>query len=144
MPSHKTHEFVGLVSTPFVFAGSILLIPNLTIAIGSAALYLVATYFFSPDLDVESAPYFRWSFLSLFWWPYMKFIPHRSWLSHSGPISGTLRFWYFMGIVYIAQTLLQAIISPSINLLTYHTFYAILWVAIILADSLHTFLDILF
>jgi uncharacterized metal-binding protein len=121
-----------------------LLVPNLTIAIGSAALYLVATYFFSPDLDIESAPYFRWSFLSLFWWPYMKLVPHRSWISHSGPISGTLRFWYFMGVVYIVQILLQTFVNPSIDLLTYHTSYVILWVVIVLADSLHCILDWLF
>lgn len=141
MPNHIVHERTGILTAPAVFAGTIFFIPNLTIALGATVAYIAATYFFSPDLDTESVPYFRWNFLSLIWWPYMKLIPHRSWLSHSGPISGTLRFFYFLGAVYIIQTLLRIFVNSTIDLLTFHTAYAILWVAIILADTVHCILD---
>lgn len=143
MPNHETHERIGVITAPIVFAGSMLVMSDITTAIVTTAAYISATYFFSPDLDTDSAAYYRWNFLSLFWYPYKKLIPHRSWLSHSGPISGTIRFGYFLGGLFVIQTLLQAFIDPSIQLLTFHTYYGILWVAIILADTLHTLLDIL-
>ena len=141
MPNHTVHEVSGLVTAPFIFTGSLLLMPSIDYAVIATSLYIAATYLLSPDLDTHSAPYYRWNFLSLFWYPYMRLIPHRSWLSHSGPISATIRFGYLLGCVYIIQTLLQTLLFPDLNLLTYHSFYAILWITMALVDSLHCILD---
>lgn len=138
MPNHKTHDRIGLLLTPAVAAGGYFAhieINHLTILVFG---YIGATYFITPDLDTNSAPYYRWSFLRFIWWPYKQFIPHRSWLSHSGPISGTIRFFYFM--VWISL-LLGAVGITWAQLLTLTSYYGILWISIVLVDTLHTFLD---
>lgn len=48
--------------------------------------YLFATFFLSPDLDIESSSHKAWGILKILWWPYKKFMKHRGWSHH--PIMG--------------------------------------------------------
>jgi len=85
--SGKVHDFIGIAASfgcaaiPFHFGQS------WGIPLGAGVF--LGTLLFSPDLDTKSKPYKRWGVLKIIWWPYQKFVKHRSALSHS-PILGTL------------------------------------------------------
>jgi uncharacterized metal-binding protein len=139
MPNHKTHEYIGtlaiipIAATALYFGHSIQKTTVLAIGI------LFATYYLSPDLDhdVGAASYRRWGILRFIWYPYKKLIPHRSWISHSGPISATLRLLYMS--LWILPLLLY--IHVSLLDLQFQSLYVILWIALILADTIHLIMD---
>lgn len=141
MPGHKTHEKIGLLSivpiaaTALYFGHSIQ--ETAVLAVGTA----FSTYYLSPDLDhdVGAASYRRWGLLRFIWYPYKKLIPHRSWLSHSGPISATLRIGYLY--ILMLPFILYFSLSAPINNLQFRTFCVILWLSVVLADSVHVLLD---
>lgn len=139
MPNHKTHDRVGLLLTPAIAAGGYIAhieINHLTILVFG---YIAATYFITPDLDTNSAPYYRWGILRFIWYPYKQLIPHRSWISHSTIISGTIRFFYLFSIIAL---LLMAVGITWAQLLTLISYYGILWLCIVLVDTVHVILDL--
>ncbi len=101
MPNHETHDAIALLSTPAVALASYTALTALgeapLVAYEGAALvslaHLGGSWLLSPDLDLDSAIDDRWGPLRFIWVPYMRLIPHRSPLSHSG-ISGALRLGY--------------------------------------------------
>jgi uncharacterized metal-binding protein len=137
MPNHRTHEVVGMTATPAVFYIAAIYLQDMNTAVLLTALYIFATFYLTPDLDIDSAPYHRWGVFSLLWYPYKKFIPHRSWLSHSGPISATIRFAY---LTIIASVVIY-FIAPAYLILTNPFLWIILLYAMIVVDCLHTLLD---
>lgn len=144
MPNHKTHERVGLITTIPIAATALYLGLN-----GQSTTVLVigivfSTYYLSPDLDhdVGAASYRRWGLLRFIWYPYKQLIPHRSWLSHSGPISATLRIGYIYLI--LLPFILYFSISAPIDNLQFRIFCAILWLSVVIADSIHVLLDIFY
>ncbi len=73
------------------------------IAFGFGGLWL------SPDLDTKSKSLKRWGIFKSIWWPYRKFIKHRSILSH-GPLIGTsLRIVYLTSVTGTSIALLQSL-----------------------------------
>lgn len=138
IPNHKTHDKVGLICTPLVIATGSLLNLSLDMTVLLTGAYLFSTYFITPDLDIDSAPYYRWGMFRIFWYPYKTVIKHRSMLSHSGPISGTIRFIYIAAIITIITTLCGYPI-----LLQWLPYYGILWLSIVFVDCIHTLLDMI-
>lgn len=136
MPGHKTHERVGLLCTPLLFPLTQWLHLSIDQSIFFSITYLVANYFITPDLDTDSMPYHRWGLFRIFWWPYKRYIPHRSWLSHSSIISGTLRFLYLL-LPFVVGMLWIPVHDP----LRFLPYIGILWMSIILVDTLHVVLD---
>lgn len=134
MPNYKTHDVVGTASVMPISIASIYfgytIQDTATLAIG----IILGTYFLSPDLDLHSRIYRRWGILRWIWIPYQKLIPHRSWLSHSGPISATLR------LAYLSLFLLPLFYYLHYNL-HFTQFYGILWIALVIADSIHVLAD---
>lgn len=112
MPNHQTHDTVALLTTPAVAAASFAALTALghgpTTAYEGAALvgiaHLGGSWLLSPDLDLDSAIDDRWGPLRFIWVPYMRVIPHRSPLSHSG-ISGALRLGYLWGVLMLLLVL---------------------------------------
>lgn len=141
MPNHKTHEKIGMISivpiaaTALYFGHSIQ--ETAVLAVGTA----FSTYYLSPDLDhdVGAASYRRWGLLRFIWYPYKKLLPHRSWLSHSGPISATLRIGYLY--MLMLPFILYFNIHAPIDNLQFRTFCVILWLSVVFADSVHVLLD---
>src|SRR5882724_10864968 len=93
MPNYKTHDKAGIVSTIPVTIVALSAGFNVQSTAILVVGIVVATYLLSPDLDIHSRIYRRWGLLRWIWIPY-QCIPHRSWISHSGPISATLRLFY--------------------------------------------------
>lgn len=139
MPGHRTHERTGLFTAPVVAAGSIyygLSVPTTGILVLG---YIFSTYFLSPDLDhdVGAASYRRWGILRFIWYPYKRLVHHRSWISHSGPISATLK------IVYLLVWFVPLIYVLPREYLTYNPLYAILWLSVALSDTAHCIMDLI-
>lgn len=139
MPNHKTHDKVGVIgSIPISIAAYYLHFTNVTGSIALGIGIVASTLFLSPDLDLYSRVYLRWGLLRWIWLPYQKLIHHRSWISHSGPISATIKLIYLGAWILPILYLLHV---PELNL-TYNPLYAILWIAVMIADSLHVFMDL--
>jgi uncharacterized metal-binding protein len=133
MPNHKTHDTIGYISTLPIAGVSIYFGHSIQDTAILAIGIVASTYYLSPDLDLYSRIYLRWGLLRWIWIPYQKLIHHRSWLSHSGPISATLRLMYLFAWIY-----------PILSFVDIHmTFYIIFWIAVIISDSLHVLADVL-
>lgn len=70
----------------------------------------------SADLDIDSKQYRRWGVFRVFWWPYQKLVPHRSWVSHNFLIGPLLRAAYllllFYGLVRVETWVVDQWIAP--------------------------------
>lgn len=72
-------------------------------------IWILTGILLSPDLDVDGG-YIGYKFLRPFpplywlwrawWYPYSKFIPHRSWISHMPFVSTGLRILYLLGPLF--------------------------------------------
>lgn len=130
MPTYKTHDRAALIAAPIIVLGvsQLTTLPN---ALALGAGFLVANYYLSPDLDIDSIMNKRWGILRFIWYPYKKIFHHRSFWTHSGPISATVRFIYLA--VWLIP-LLYFYVPPIAVILAFY-------IAMVLADSLHTILD---
>lgn len=137
MPSGPTHDKIAVVTSVPLTIGALYIVSR-TEAIYLAAMYVFSSLYLSPDLDIQSTPYYRWGWFKWFWWPYQKIIHHRSWLSHSGPISATIRFTYIFIIPAIVLYILELY-----NILPNYTIPILLfYISMILADIVHTLADV--
>lgn len=93
MASGKNHDKSIYFCSPIVLAiGSSY---QLELGLIAASAHLLAGLFLSPDLDLISKPYKRWSLLRWIWIPYQRIVPrHRHWLSHAPVIGSTFRLFY--------------------------------------------------
>ena len=93
MPDGQNHDTINIAALIIALAGSFYLVlwnentmysrylDLYTILIFSLS-YLFATFFLSPDLDIDSKPYKRWGILRFIWWPYKVIFKHRG-FSHN-------------------------------------------------------------
>lgn len=125
MPDGKTHDMInaavlmvavaGLMhiatlKEPVVFASYL----NTYIILVFAVAYLFATFFLSPDLDINSKPYRRWGALKVLWWPYKTIFKHRG-FSHNlilGPMSIVIN----LALIVVPVLLLAGIEPRSLPL----------------------------
>jgi len=119
MPGDATHVkiawtvcgFIALVMWHYEVA--------LLTIISSIFIFMFGAMFVSPDLDLNSTPYQRWSVLKILWAPYMLYIPHRGTLSHHiivGPIMLCLWLTLVIATMVIVLTLLWLpFIEPLID-----------------------------
>ena len=104
MASGRSHDrATGLLALPFG-----LLWWPLQGAMGTmvaAAAFLIGGLWLSPDLDTRSNATRRWGPLRLLWWPYRRWLPHRSIFSHS-PVLGTAGRLFYLGLLVMFISLL--------------------------------------
>lgn len=67
---------------------------GLELGIIAGASHFLGGYWLSPDLDIKSRPFLRWSVLRFIWMPYQRLIPHRSPLSHAPVLGSAIRLLY--------------------------------------------------
>jgi uncharacterized metal-binding protein len=143
MPDYKTHDRIGGVTAAISGLAVGALTQDQTAGLIVASSCMIGTWFFSPDLDISSKMRYRWSVLYFLWIPYEKIIPHRSWVSHSGPISATLRICYLLFIVlipwyfvsYDTLYLFMGWVHNNAALLFW------IYIGLILADTIHVIAD---
>lgn len=143
MPNYKTHDRAAYIATPIITAGMLLyLSPVNTLVI--VVSFLVGNHWLSPDLDIVSIMRKRWSILYVVWYPYQRLIRHRSFLSHSGPLSAALRLLYLSVLCIIPAILLLPMDTLIHHIQQYYILYVLFYIGVALADILHTTLDYLF
>jgi uncharacterized metal-binding protein len=103
MPGHRVHDGIALATAPLLAAGTYA-VSDISTAGVLAGSYLVASFWLSPDLDIDSAPLRRWGPLRVVWLPYTWAVPHRSILSHSG-VSALLRLAYLGAAIALIAAL---------------------------------------
>jgi len=130
LPNYKTHDTAAYVAAPIIIFGASQL-TTLQTAIGIGISFLLANRYLSPDLDIDSIMNRRWGILHFIWIPYKKMFHHRSFWTHSGPISATVRFIYLS--LWVLPLL--SLYTPPLSIVF------VVWIAMVLADSLHTVLD---
>lgn len=140
MPGYKTHDKIGLAAVIPVSATSVYIGASFYDTAVLAIGIIAGTFFLSPDLDLHSRIYRRWGILRWIWIPYQKVIHHRSWVSHSGPISATLRILYLY-LWFLPLFLYMNISLPIYNLQFIH-FCVMLWIAVMIADTVHVLADL--
>jgi len=106
--------------------------------------YIVATFFFSPDIDLSrSRVAMRWGLLRFLWLPYSKVASHRR-VSHIPVIGLLMRTAYLCLIVAIPIAVL-AIFGVNIGLRNLRASSAHLLsfaLGMLVADTLHIVLDL--
>jgi uncharacterized metal-binding protein len=123
MASGRSHDrATGLLALPFGLLWWPLLGPPGTLV--AAAAFLIGGLWLSPDLDTRSNATRRWGPLRLLWWPYRRWLPHRSLLSHSPVLGMAGRLLYLSVLVMVISLLLMPYGSPGpdqlINALQQH------------------------
>ena len=104
MPSGKVHDRITAVGAGLAVPVWWYLTPapqDWKIAATLVVATLFSGWMLSPDLDLDSSIYRRWGPLRFLWYPYQKFVPHRSWVSHSWLLSPLMRVAYLMGMVWL-------------------------------------------
>ena len=123
MPDGKTHEIINaavlLVVLSFISyimweenSIAIKYLDNYVILAFSLS-YMFATFFLSPDLDINSTPYKRWKMLRILWWPYKVVFKHRGFSHH--PIIGPLSIILNFAVIVAALLLLAGVELQSIS-----------------------------
>ncbi len=107
MPAAATHDRIALYT-----AGALIVPGYLALRYGfddapeaayTGTLLIVGAHLFgswmlSPDLDLDGRIDDRWGPFRPIWVPYMRLVPHRHFLSHSG-FSGVLRLGYLYLVI---------------------------------------------
>ncbi|ABE51616.1 metal-binding protein [Methanococcoides burtonii] len=148
MPGGKTHDTINIAVLIIILAGIFYLIMgNLsemaaryldiyTISVLSLS-YIFATFFLSPDLDIESKPYKRWKMFRILWWPYKVIFKHRG-LSHN-PIIGPLSI-----VINLALIVALLLLFMGVELHQGHSRYIIAaTTGMILSMEIHIISDFL-
>jgi len=99
MPSDKIHTKINLLMLLIILIIMIMVgLKDVQLVTTFVLTYLFATYFLSPDLDIDSTPYKRWGVFRDLWYPYKKLIKHGG-ISHhpiAGPISILLNLFIIL------------------------------------------------
>ena len=99
MPSDKIHTKVNLLMLVIILIAMFAVgLKDVKLIIVFVLTYLFATYFLSPDMDIESAPYKRWGVFRVLWYPYKELFRHRG-ISHhpiGGPVSLLLNLFIIL------------------------------------------------
>ncbi len=141
MPSQAPHQRLYTAAAPLAGLAAVAFIVHPSVSVGIVAGYALGN-FCDPDLDIgdkktraEIQMYKRSRVLGFLWWlfwlPYAKLIPHRSFFSHSIFFSTVFRLAYMFWWI--------AFIPPQrwLDALTVGVF-----VGLLIADSVHIFADI--
>lgn len=150
MPNHTTHDIIGVITAVPLTVGMYTIAWILTedvkqttnAATVLAASHIFSTFFLSPDMDINSRIYNRWSIFRIVWWPYKQIVPHRSKISHSA-LGGMARMIYLLilcGIVaaVVANEWLAMAISMGFE---YPLYFAMIMLGSSSASFFHVLAD---
>jgi uncharacterized metal-binding protein len=140
LPGYKTHDRAAYIAAPVLTGVAYAVLPLPYTLLFSVA-FLAGNHWLSPDLDIDSIMSHRWGFLRFIWFPYKRLIHHRSFLSHSGPLSAAIRIIYLSVLLSIPLYVVFGSAMLYMLFLQYWQIYAILYLGVAAADTLHTALD---
>jgi len=143
MPNYKVHDFSIILTLPLLAIPTWNYVDPVYATVITIA-YIFGGYMLSPDLDIQSRIYKRWHMIRWIWKPYQIFVPHRSFLSHSGPVSATIRLLYLLFWLLPAIVPLFWLQIVSIPIYTLSLLLVCIWFGVVMSDIVHVLLDILF
>ena len=146
MPGAKTHDLISITVLAIILSGLfyLMVFKQNSPAVGYldiysilifALAYLFATFFLSPDLDIDSTPYKRWGILRILWWPYKVIFKHRG-MSHH-PIIGPLSILINLIIILLPLVILSELGVAQIPL----KFIAAAIIGIVIPIEVHIVAD---
>lgn len=105
MPSGKKHIQINWIFLVILNIIILIFIHDISIKhyILFNIIFILTSYFISPDLDLNSSVYKRWSMFRWIWYPYREIMKHRG-ASHSfiwGPISILMNLFIYTSIVFL-------------------------------------------
>jgi uncharacterized metal-binding protein len=99
MPSDKIHTKINLLMLIIILIAMFVIgLKDVRLVTAFVLTYLFATYFLSPDLDIDSTPYKRWGVFKVLWYPYKTLVRHGG-ISHhpvAGPVSILLNLFIIL------------------------------------------------
>ena len=120
MPAGRTHEKINWLFLHIAIFGTLLVgfycnfgfvgVVNVLLLIGG---YLFGTYYFGPDLDINSKPFHRWGKLRFLWQPYQRLFHHRSFWTHGLIISDIIRMGYVLLWLMMPYALVYVVANPA-------------------------------
>ncbi len=147
MPSGKTHLQINwivliLINILIVFFHTLIEIREFA---SFNIIYILTSYLISPDLDIDSSVYRRWSIFRWIWYPYREIMKHRG-LSHSivfGPLSIILNLALYIVPVILFINMIDQITTIQFNgLLAELTLISVICIFIIV--EIHILADKIF
>lgn len=147
MPSGKTHTKINFFALPVLLVGLLFWgITNTSFYVLFGLGYAIGTYFITPDMDIKSDSYRKWGIFRFLWYPYMRIMPHRSFLSHTIVLGDIIRIMYLAIIISPVLYVVNIFIMNG-NLLDYVTKHQSilfsLFVGIVGASTMHIIADVL-
>lgn len=136
MPSGRTHDIITATSTPIIGFLSYKITNDINASTILTLSYLFSSLMFNGDLDIDSRPLRRWSLFKWIWFPYKKYIPHRSIWSHGIIIGTVIRLLYLMPIFI----LLYIHLNLELSALNWY-FIVIGLIGLELGNTVHTVSD---
>ena len=101
-------------------------------------------FILTPDLDTYSNAYNKWGFLRIFWYPYKKVMPHRSFFTHTIILGDVIRIAYML-IVFSPFLFLLNVIALDGNLIEIAKKHEVeivtFLMGIVVASTLHIIAD---
>ena len=104
--------------------------------------FYAGTEFITPDLDIESKAINRWGALKVLWLPYRLFFKHGK-SSHNIVYGAIVRLLYIGLIIFGIYYLVFRSFPPNMIFLPFD-YILIFFAGIIIANSLHVMLDMIF
>ncbi|MBU4139206.1 MAG: metal-binding protein [Euryarchaeota archaeon] len=145
MPGYNTHRrfnyavFV-IIAALFYFRSLILFEPAQLFVLGAG--FYAGTEFITPDLDIESKAIKRWGALRTLWLPYKLLFKHGK-SSHNIVYGAVVRLLY-IGIIILGVYYVLFRALPSNMMILPLDIVLIFLTGIIIANSLHVILDMIF
>jgi uncharacterized metal-binding protein len=153
MPNGKAHASATILLAAGLGFISISLRDDTALTTAAVVGGCLAGLVLTPDLDVDrgsishhivkhSAGFligFAWH---LFWFPYSRIMPHRSWWSHMPIFSTFFRVGYLFALPAVLWLLANTVfVMPAFKIPTW-SWFPTAFIGLILADTLHALMDI--
>ncbi len=145
MPGYNTHRLFNysvflIIAALFYFKNIFLFDPGQFLLVGAG--FIAGTEFITPDLDIQSKAINRWGPLKFIWFPYMIIFKHGK-SSHNIIYGAIVRLLYIGLIIFVVYYLLFRAFPTNLIFLSFDQ-VLIFFAGIIIANSLHVMLDMLF
>jgi uncharacterized metal-binding protein len=145
MPGYNTHRLfnyaVFVIIAALFYFRNLILFDLAQIFILGVGFY-AGTEFITPDLDIESRAIKRWGALRTLWLPYKLLFKHGK-SSHNIMYGAVVRLLY-IGIIIIGVYYIMFRALPSNMMILPFDIVLIFLTGIIISNSLHVMLDMLF
>ena len=121
MPSDEVHVKwayrIGFITALALYVIFGVAIEHIILMFG---IYMFATKYWSPDIDLDSEPYQRWGILRIFIYPFKEHVKHRSKWSH-GWILGAITINVYITCVFaiiiaVLNLVWLPVIEPAIDI----------------------------